>query len=42
MRTARETERKVQAMVGLYAPDALGYTRATTVGTMGCHPERGS
>ncbi len=40
--TALETGRKVQATVGLYAPNLLGYTRATMVGTMGCNPERGS
>ncbi len=42
VRTALETGRKVQATVGLYAPNLLGYTRATMVGTMGCNPERGS
>ncbi len=40
--TALERERKVQATVGLYAPNPLGYTRATMVTTMGCNPERGS
>ena len=40
--TALETGRKVQATVGLYAPNPLGYTRATMVRTMGCDPERGS
>ncbi len=40
--TALETRRKVQATVGLYAPNPLGYTRATMVWTMGCNPERGS
>ena len=40
--TALETGRKVQATVGLYAPNPLGYTRATMVGTMGYNPERGS
>ncbi len=40
--TALETGRKVQATVGLYAPNLLGYTRATMVGTMGRDPERGS
>ncbi len=40
--TALETGRKVQATVGLYAPNPLGYTRATMVGTMGYDPERGS
>ena len=42
VRTALETRRKVQATVGLYAPNLLGYTRATMARTMGCHPERGS
>ena len=42
VRTALETRRKVQATVGLYAPNPLGYTRATMVGTMGYNPERGS
>ena len=32
----------MQATVGLYAPNPLGYTRATLVRTMGCDPERGS
>ncbi len=32
--TALETGRKVQATVGLYAPNLLGYTRATMVRTM--------
>ncbi len=32
--TALETGRKVQATVGLYAPNLLGYTRATMVETM--------
>ena len=40
--TALETRRKVQATVGLYAPNPLGYTRATMVWTMGCNPVRGS
>ncbi len=40
--TALETRRKVQATVGLYAPNLLGYTRATMVGIMGYDPERGS
>ncbi len=39
--TALVTRRKVQATVGLYAPNLLGYTRATKVRTMGCYPERG-
>jgi len=38
--TALETRRKVQATVGLYAPNLLGYTRATMVMTMGCNTER--
>ncbi len=42
VRTALETERKVWATVGLYAPNPLGYTRATMVWTMGYNPERGS
>ncbi len=40
--TAMETWRKVQATVGQYAPNPLGYTRATMVRTMGYNPERGS
>ncbi len=42
VRTARENGRKVQATVGLYAPNLLVYTRATTVWTMGCNSERRS
>ncbi len=42
VRTALETGRKVQATVGLYAPNPLGYTRATMVGTMGYNSERRS
>ncbi len=42
VRTAFERRRKVQATVGLYAPNPLGYTRATKVGTMGCNHESGS
>ncbi len=42
MGTAFERRRKVQATVGLYAPNLLGYTRATMVGTMGHDPEKGS
>src|SRR3989338_6546143 len=38
--TALETRRKLQATVGLYAPNPLGYTRATMVRTMGCYSER--
>ena len=40
--TAPERERKVQATVGLYAPNPLGYTRATMVETMGYNSERRS
>ena len=42
VRTAFERRRKVWATVGLYAPNLLGYTRATMVGTMGCNSERRS
>ncbi len=40
--TAFERERKVQATVSLYAPNPLGYTRATMVVTMGCDSEKRS
>ncbi len=40
--TALETRRKEQATIGLYAPNLLGYTRATMVGTMGYNSERRS
>ena len=40
--TAFERRRKVQATVGLYAPNLPGYTRATMVRTMGCYSERRS
>ena len=40
--TAFERRRKVQATVGLYAPNLLGYPRASMVGTMGCNTERWS
>ncbi len=40
--TAVETQRKVQATAGLYAPNLLGYTRATMVRTMGYNSERRS
>ncbi len=40
--TAFERRRKVQATVGLYAPNLLGYTRATMIRTTGCDPDRGS
>ncbi len=42
MGTALETGRKVQATVGLYAPNLLGDTRATMVETMGHNSERRS
>ncbi len=42
VRTASEKGRKVQATVGLYAPNLLGYTRATMVRTMGHNSERRS
>ena len=42
VRTAFERRRKVWATVGLYAPNLLGYTRATMVETMGCNSERRS
>ncbi len=42
VRTALERERKVQATVGLYAPNPLGYTRATMVMTIGCDSEKRS
>ncbi len=42
MGTALETGRKVQATVGLYAPNPLGNTRATMVRTKGCNSERRS
>ena len=38
--TAPEMERKAQTTVGLYAPNLLGYTRATMVKTMGYNSER--
>ena len=40
--TAFERRRKVQATVGLYAPNLLGYKRATMVWTMGCDSEKRS
>ncbi len=40
--TALETGRKVQATVGLYAPNLPGYTRATMIRTMGHDSERRS
>ncbi len=40
--TALETGRKVQATVGLYAPNLLGYTRAPMAVTMGYNSERRS
>ena len=41
-KTAFERMRKVQATVRLYAPNVLGYTRHTLVGTTGCDSERRS
>ena len=38
--TALETRRKAWATVGLYAPNLLGYTRATMARTIGCDTER--
>lgn len=40
--TACENRRKVQATVGLYAPNPLGNKRATMVRTTGCNSERRS
>ena len=40
--TALERERKVWATIGQYAPNLLGYTRATMVRTMGCNSEKRS
>ncbi len=40
--TALETGRKVQATVGLYAPNLLGDTRAPMAVTMGCNSEKRS
>ncbi len=40
--TALETRRKAQATIGLYAPNLLGYTRATMTRTMGYDSERRS
>ena len=36
------SQRKGRATVGPYAPNPLGYTRATMRKTMGCDPVRGS
>ncbi len=41
-KTALERERKVQATVGLYASNPLGYTWHPMAGTMGCNSERRS
>ena len=38
--TALVTMRKVQATVGLYDLNLLGYTRAAMASTMGCNTER--
>ena len=35
METAFERRRKVQATIGLYGPNLLGYTRAPMVKTIG-------
>ncbi len=40
--TAFARRRKVQATVGLYAPNLLGYTRATMTRTIGYNSERRS
>ena len=42
VRTAFERRRKVGATAGQYAPNALGYTRATMAWTMGRDLEKGS
>ncbi len=34
------SQRKGRATVGQYAPNAMGYTRNTKDGTMGCYSER--
>ena len=36
------TRRKERATIGQYAPNFLGHTRPTMLGTIGCDPERGS
>ncbi len=41
-RLPRATRRKVWATVGPYAPNPLGYTRDSMVGTKGCDSERRS
>ena len=40
--TACESKRKVQATVGLYASNPLGYTWHALVDTMSCNSERRS
>ena len=40
--TAPARERKVQATIGEYGPNALGYTRAAMAVTMSCNAERQS
>ncbi len=40
--TALETRRKVQAMIGQYGPNLLGYTRVAMIETMGYNSERRS
>ncbi len=42
MGTALEIRRKVQATVGLYGPNVLGYTRDAMIETMGYNSERRS
>ena len=38
--TALVTRRKVQATVGLYDSNLMGYTRAAMASTIGCNTER--
>ena len=40
--TAPVRERKVQATLGEYGPNPLGYTRAAMAATMSCDAERQS
>ena len=42
IKTAFVRRRKVQATIGLYASNLLGYTRATMVETVGYNSERRS
>ncbi len=39
-RPLARSQRKARATVGQYAPNAMGYTRNTKDGTMGCNSER--